>query len=402
MRPIARHARQKVIPACLPLVAVVAIARFLPWTLGDRLHCSTGSAPHLCVGFSGLCHRGLSHVARRARRTSWQGRRQTGSGSMARFATAAAVAEQMPAMSEEEKFFFDLEGFLVVRGALTPEEVAAANAAIDAHAGEIKERQDPELRNTAKDSPLAGDGVGGRRDLGGMLGWQKPHCDPFRALLAHPKLLPYLVELCGPGFRMDHLPFVISQRRGSEGFSLHGGPLTTAGRFNPALQYRCVNGQIYNSLLAMSVQLSDHNAGDGGFCVLPGTHKMNFPVPDALVHGRNFQEHLLQPVTKAGDVVFFSEATVHGAFPWNADHERRIALYRFAPAIVAYGRSYSPSWPLEMLEGLTANQRAVLEPPYAERLDRPVVRLGEAEPEVNGRSLEKKRFDQEVFGTAYF
>ena len=27
----------------------------------------------------------------------------------------------------------------------------------------------------------------------------------------------------------------------------------------------------------------------------------------------------------------------------NADHERRIALYRFAPAHVAYGRSYAPS-----------------------------------------------------------
>lgn len=318
---------------------------------------------------------------------------------MASFATSGQSSK---GMSREEKFFFDLDGFLVVRGVLSPDEVRAANDAIDAHAAEIRERKDAELRNTPQDSPLGGDGMTGRCDLGGLLSWPKPHCDPFRALLAHPRLVPYLVELCGVGYRMDHLPFVISQKRGSEGFSLHGGPLTAAGKFNPTLQYRCEQGQIYNSLLAMSVQLSDHNAGDGGFCVLPGSHKMNFPTPVDLVHGRAFQEHLRQPVTKAGDVVFFSEATVHGAFPWTAAHERRIALYRFAPATCAYGRSYSPSWPKEMLEGMTPAQLAVLEPPYAERLDRPVMRPGEDEPSVTGRAAKKRAFDREVFGTAYF
>merc|ERR1740138_1306291 len=99
---------------------------------------------------------------------------------------------------------------------------------------------------------------------------------------------------------------------------------------------------------------------------------MNFPMPETFMHGEgeDAQEHFYQPVTKAGDVVFFSEATVHGALPWRADHERRVVLYRFAPATVAYGRSYSPTWPAEMLQGLTSLQRAVLEPPYADRLDR--------------------------------
>jgi len=335
---------------------------------------------------------------------------RTAGGAAARLAAKRSVhrsASSMasaPAgcMSDTEKFYFDLDGFLVVRGVLTPEEVAAANAAVDAHADKIKERQAPELRNTKAGTPLAGDGVKGRRDLGGMLGWSKPHCDPFRALLAHPKLVPYLTELCGPGYRMDHLPLLITQQKFSEGFCLHGGPLTKAGRFNPTLQYRCVNGEIYNSLLAMSVVLTDHNAGDGGFCVVRGSHKINYPVPEALVNGEDSFGHLHQPVTKAGDVVFFSEATVHGALPWNADHERRIALYRFAPATVAYGRTYSPSWPSSMLEGLTAQQRAVLEPPYAERLDRPIVRPLDGDVETNGRSAKKKCFDRDVFGTEYF
>ncbi|CAK0791722.1 unnamed protein product [Prorocentrum cordatum] len=284
----------------------------------------------------------------------------------------------------------------------SPREVAAANAAIDAHAADIRERRDPELRNARAGSALAGDGESGRRDLGGMLGWPPPHSDPFRSWLAHPRLVPYLNELCGEGYRMDHLPMVILQSKGSEGFKLHGGPVTSAGRFNPTLQYRCVGGQFFNSLLAMSVQLSPHAAGDGGFIVVRGSHKMNFGVPEAFMNGDDFQEHLYQPVTRPGDVVFFSEATVHGAQPWRAEHERRVALYRFAPATSCYGRTYSPQWPKEMLEGLTPSQRAVLEPPYAERLDRPVLVPGAEDPVVRSRNAKKRAFDKEVFGTDYF
>ena len=78
-------------------------------------------------------------------------------------------------------FRFDLEGFCVVRGALSPAEVAAANAAIDAHAGEAIERTDPALRNARAGSALAGDGARGRVDLGGMLGWEDPAHNGARA-----------------------------------------------------------------------------------------------------------------------------------------------------------------------------------------------------------------------------
>ena len=75
--------------------------------------------------------------------------------------------------------------------------------------------------------------------------------------------------LCGEGYRLDHQPLLIVQDGDSEGFNLHGGPVKdrdghAAGAFNPELQYRCVNGQQWTSLLAISVQLCDHNPGDGG------------------------------------------------------------------------------------------------------------------------------------------
>lgn len=303
--------------------------------------------------------------------------------------------------SPREMFEFDLNGYCVVRGALSAEEVAACNEAIDVHAAEMKERVHPELRNTKDGTPLAGDGKTGRMDLSGMLGWPKPQCEPFRKLLAHPKLLPTMHGLLGKGYRMDHLPFLIAQNKGSEGFSLHGGPLTGDGGFNPYLQYVCRQGSIFNSLVAMSVVLTPHNEGDGGFCVVRGSHKLNFPVPEDMSTGVDLQEHVYQPVTQPGDVVFFSEATVHGALAWTAEHQRRVVLYRFAPSNMAYGRSYYPTWPAEMTDGCTPEQLAVLEPPYNNRLDRPYIAT-DGSVQHTSRQPVKKDFDREVFGTKYF
>ena len=53
----------------------------------------------------------------------------------------------MASMSDIDKFSFDLNGFIIVRGVFSPEEVAEANAAIDVHLGELSERKGP-LRNT--------------------------------------------------------------------------------------------------------------------------------------------------------------------------------------------------------------------------------------------------------------
>jgi hypothetical protein len=150
--------------------------------------------------------------------------------------------------------------------------------------------------------------------------------------------------------------------------------------------------------------LTDHNAGDGGFCVVPGSHKSNFKMPKGMVDGEAYQEFIRQPVTKAGDVVLFSEGTVHGAMPWTADRQRRVCLFRFSPATNVYGRSYfghGGGWPTKIYEGLTEAQRAVLEPPYANRLDRPNINE-DGSVTVTTRNLRKKQHDQKLFGTKYF
>uniref|UniRef100_A0A7S3Z7K6 Phytanoyl-CoA dioxygenase n=1 Tax=Lotharella globosa TaxID=91324 RepID=A0A7S3Z7K6_9EUKA len=305
-------------------------------------------------------------------------------------------------VSDDERYLFDLNGFLVLRGVFNAEEVKQANDSIDQHLEEVKERQEPALRNTRAKTPLSGDGVSGRKDLGGALGWPGSQSQIFRRMLADQRLVPYYHELLGVGYRLDHHPLIIIQDKGSEGFCMHGGTIDcSSGKYNQHLAYGCHNGQLTTSLLGVSLQLSDHNDGDGGFMIVRGSHKSNFRMPQGMIDGELYDEHIYQPVTKAGDVVIFSEGTVHGAKAWNADHQRRIALFRFAPCTMAYGRSYHEKWPAEFYEGMTAEQAAVLEPPYSTRLDRPII-TEQGEVEVQSRTDRKKKHDRQVFGTPYF
>lgn len=76
-------------------------------------------------------------------------------------------------MTPQQKYLFDTLGYCVLRGALSAEEVAEANAAIDRHASEAFERNDPDVMLAKGSSTLKGNGRG-RYDMGGMLGWPSP------------------------------------------------------------------------------------------------------------------------------------------------------------------------------------------------------------------------------------
>lgn len=73
----------------------------------------------------------------------------------------------------EQKFLFDTFGFLQIEGALSPQHVAAANAAIDRHRGEIDfdlpagslSRHEPALAGTSVR------GVPNTDPKDGLLGW---------------------------------------------------------------------------------------------------------------------------------------------------------------------------------------------------------------------------------------
>jgi hypothetical protein len=257
-------------------------------------------------------------------------------------------------MTEDEKYFFDLTGYLVVRQALSREAVDECNHAIDHYA----ERIAPRTESLAGSSTaLAGEK--GRLELTGMLGWPSPYREPFRSLLAHPVLVSRLNEICGKRFRLDHGPLLIGGQVGSEGHTLHG----SGEPFQPHIWYHYQNGQIFCRGVTVAWQLADVNEGDGGFAIVPGSHKTNEPTPEGVRTVEDDMGVVKQPVMEAGDVLFFAETATHGTLPWKGAHERRSVLYKYSSraAVRDTGRHFNPEdrfgdWTRE----LATEQRAVL------------------------------------------
>jgi ectoine hydroxylase-related dioxygenase (phytanoyl-CoA dioxygenase family) len=253
-------------------------------------------------------------------------------------------------MTDPEKYLFDLQGHLLLENVLDAEELAALNALLDA---KMAQGMEPG-QNTKR--------------FGGLLHWG----EPYRALIDHPNVAPYLEALLGPKFRLDHdYHDVIRGGLGPIGATLHGGGTP----FDPSQYYRYQDGGMHNGLTVVAFFLADVNPGDGGFACVPGSHKANFRLPrdwrdlerfadpaDDSPEARAMRRIVRDAPGPAGSAVIFTEALTHGTLPWRGAGERRTVFLKYSPHPLSWSaRYYTP----DDYDGLTERQRRILEPPNA-------------------------------------
>ena len=266
-------------------------------------------------------------------------------------------------MTDYEKYLFDLNGYLVIKNMLGPEEVAAFNEAID------KNRPD-EARTSQPGLNSGSERLAGRHGRGHFdgLGWPQPWCDPFRQLIARPRALNYMVETIGVDLRYEGMTG-LSNTAGSEGQILHGGGVSHTPDLEQGFFHRVEQGHMRNGLMAIAYLLCDVDTGDGGFCCIPGSHKANFFCSWEMRRLEVGAEFVRQVPAKAGDAILFTEALTHGALPWTATHERRLIFVRYGPGLM----SFSPTLPDERraeLAALSPLHEALLKPAaFPERSD---------------------------------
>ena len=197
-----------------------------------------------------------------------------------------------------------------------------------------------------------------------MLSWEDPWCEPFRELLVHPGVKPYLEGVLGEGYRLDHGPGLIAMDEGCEGGTLHGGGVE---RDNFSEAYFFKAGRIYTGLTVVEYLLADEGPGDGGVAVVPGSHKANLSCPRSMCHWERYQEHVVEVQGQAGDAIVFTETLTHGTLPWSGKHQRRALLYKFSPSFQAFASgAHSVTYP-EYIKEMTDAQRAVMEAPQVRR-----------------------------------
>ena len=212
---------------------------------------------------------------------------------------------------ELQKYLFDLQGYLVIENALTLDEVAELNKLFDAQ--KLPQPHESTRFGSAPDGP-------------GFLDYGKPYCH----LLDHESIMPVLRFRLGDAFRLDRL-YGMQQDKGMKRGRLHsdyGASVQTSGA-EPGVYHHPRLHEIVEGFVVVSWNLFDTGPDHGGFCCIPGSHKSNYKLPEAIKQDIDAWPCVVYPEAPAGSVILFTESLTHGTYDWNAEHNRRSLLYKY-------------------------------------------------------------------------
>lgn len=242
-------------------------------------------------------------------------------------------------MTDEQRFFLDTQGYLVVPGALDAVQVKRMLADMDKHG--VNPPTDENSDNYR---------------FGNFLRWS----EDYRSLIDHPKILPILEEMLGKAFRLDHAYGMASRT------TADGRPQPVTGNGSPLhhhaymMDYGCFylteGRQMHNGLVVVSYALTDIAEDAGGFCCIPGSHKAKYPMPQKWY--RLEDNPLVKQIPqKAGDALIFTESLTHGTWPWrDPKGQRRSVLMKYCPAYMQWAQQ-----PMDgNVEGLSERQKMML------------------------------------------
>lgn len=272
-----------------------------------------------------------------------------------------------------EEYLFDLQGFLVLRGALSSEEVAACNATLD------------ELKGLGL--PRNGwHGYVHREDHSekrGISFQQIYESGPaFERLIDHPNWINYVSRFLGghDTFDWERGPLFIDENFASlRGPGQHIGLHSGGHRRTKRTQFNYFDGRFHCGQINILVGLTDIGPGDGATIVIPGSHKSNIKHPrfdagqsaagEDQSSSAEGVEGGIEVHLAAGDAILFVDATCHGSATRVNEGDRRICVYRYSPSWGNFRWAYTPS---ESLLGRLS--------PFARSIVQPVHKSGKLTP----------------------
>ena len=264
------------------------------------------------------------------------------------------------APTELEIFRFDLNGFIIVRGALTAAQLAAGNASMD---------RMQHLKKGDWAGHVHGHDYGGREGLNLQQIYEGG--EPWEDLIDHPAYIERVRTFVGGESTFDyhHGPMVIDEcfansRSEGEAIGIHSGGHEGTARTLYMVKDRKFHCHQVNVLIAWR----DIGPGDGATMVVPASHKANFTHPDfAKSQMKSGQaasadgvDGAIEVHLQAGDALIFTDAIMHGSAARRNPGQRRISVYRYG---VSWGRwrlPYRPS--AALLSRLTPARRSIVLP----------------------------------------
>ncbi len=226
-------------------------------------------------------------------------------------------------MTPEQRYLFDLNGFLHLENVLSDAELEKCREATDRYMNTPLEELPPDF------------GTANRIGYDHGFAWDKA----LEALVFHPAYWVIVKELTNNRPRLKSGTMLVNLP-GQEYESqrvLHCAR-DDFGRY--VTQYDVRNDRIFCNDFVIFPYFWDVNPGDGGLVVLPGSHKSEFDRPKTLfdggILGDTPPQYALNVTPKAGDVVILTELTTHGTLRWQPTERKRATL------ILRYGLQYLP------------------------------------------------------------
>ena len=223
-------------------------------------------------------------------------------------------------MTAEQRYLFDLHGYLHLRNVLSAEELAAARAAAERYV------------DSPPDQLPEGFRVDGRRYEHGFA-----FDRALERLTMHPATWPIVTELTRgrPRLVSGTLQINAAATDQVQPLRLHCARDDYGW---DAIRYEVRDGRIFCDHTVVFPYLTDVHPGDGGLVVVPGSHKSLFERPPELFNNGVLEtlEQLpagVENITpRAGDMVVMNELVTHGALPWTPrDRRRLILVLRYMP-----------------------------------------------------------------------
>lgn len=266
-------------------------------------------------------------------------------------------------VTERDKYFFDLNGFLILKGAIDADHLARINAKLDEYLS-----MDPPIKPNEWIGAVHGHNYTGNEGLNLQQIYEAG--EPFERLIDHPAWIDKVKHFVGgqDNFDVHHGPLFIDENFASirgpgEAIGMHSGGEKLVKR----CQYRYENGQFSCGQVNALMAFKDVGPGDGATMVVPASHKANFEHPQlkraSMQAGKSSMDDVEGAVEvhlEAGDVLLFVDAIMHGSAARVNEGQRRIAVYRYGPSWGMFRGQYRPSQ--ELLERLTPQRRQIVWP----------------------------------------
>jgi ectoine hydroxylase-related dioxygenase (phytanoyl-CoA dioxygenase family) len=153
----------------------------------------------------------------------------------------------------------------------------------------------------------------------------------FEDLAINPLILKIMNRITLGFYRLNHAVAMTKYAKGGYTY-LHMGNLP----MHPKVFYMVKNDKIFSNVTKVLFPLSSNTELDGGFAVIPGSHKCNFYRPFDN-NPKNNLSVLKHVDASPGDAVVFTEALAHGSLINKTNRVRRILSY-------CYSVGYMPDW----------------------------------------------------------